>query len=682
MKKIIKKIGFLLLLPTFIFISCQKDNESEIVNTVNVEKMDDLKINPNFNFKTTKETSFSIKTLDFAGNVMPNVRVDIFTDYAENKGSLLSSGMTDQNGNMTISRELPSYYTEVILSTQFLGYPREVKVPVVNGMVNYTYGGIVKNNKSTLGAMLTPKSTNANFSFLGSYNSIGVPSYLLTNDVFDNQFLSNVNATLPEQRPVPTFNPQYITSGTETDVKLSEACDVWVTFVAEGAGWQNVLGYYTYNLNNPPTSASQISTIKIVLPNASMSNSGGGLNPGNKVKIGTFPAGTGIGWVLIANGWSNGTVTNGTHMVYSNPAFNPEANASLKRHNVFLYDQGRSLFLIGFEDMRRDMGSDNDFNDLVFYVKSNPITAIDNTNTPSVINTLPDTDGDGVSDPSDDYPNDPSKAFNNYYPSKTGMSTLAFEDLWPAKGDYDFNDIVVDYRFNQITNAQSKVVKIEGKLLLRATGASYRNGFGFELPIPAANVSSATGAQINDNFINIAANGMEANQNNAVFIAFDNAYNIFKETNFVNINGNAGINTTIGGSTGKADTINLAINLLQPVSMSALGNPPYNPFMIVNKSRGMEVHLPNYANTSLANTSIFGTLDDNSNIPSSRYYKTANNLPWAINIAESFQYPVERVEIITAYSKFAAWAQSNGSLYPDWYQDKLDYRHTEYIYHK
>ena len=682
MKKTMKKISILLLSSVFVFTSCQKDNESNYTDTANVEKMDDLKINPEFNFKTTKETRFNIKTLDFAGSNMPNVRIDIYTDFAEQKGSLLSSGMTDQNGNLSLSRELPSYYTEVVLSTQFLGYPREIKVPVVNGMVNYTYGGIVKNNKSTLGAMLTPKSTNANFTFFGSYNSQGVPSYLVTNDVFDNQFLSNVNSTLPEQHPVPTYNPQYITNGTETDVKLTEACDVWITFVAEGAGWQNVLGFYTYDINNPPTSANQISTIKIILPNASMTNSGGGLNPGNKVKIGTFPAGTGIGWVLIANGWSNGTVTNGTHMVYSNPAFNPEANANLKRHNVFLYDQGRSLFLIGFEDMRRDLGSDNDFNDLVFYVKSNPITAIDNSNTPPVINTLPDTDGDGVSDPTDDYPNDPSKAFNNYYPSKNGMSTLAFEDLWPAKGDYDFNDIVVDYRFNQITNAQSKVVKIEGKILPRATGAAYNNGFGFELPIPVSGVSSATGAQIKDNYINIAANGMEANQTNAVYIAFDNAYKIFRETNFVNINGNAGINTTIGGSTGVADTINLVINLSQPVNMSVLGNPPYNPFMIVNKNRGMEVHLPNQANTSLANTSIFGTIDDNSIPASNRYYKTSNNLPWAVNIAESFDYPVEKVAIISAFTKFASWAQSNGSLYPDWYQNKSGYRNTQYIYHK
>ena len=59
-----------------------------------------------------------------------------------------------------------------------------------------------------------------------------------------------------------------------------------------------------------------------------------------------------------------------------------------------------------------------------------------------------DTDEDGVSDLFDDYPNDPEKAFDNYSPAEGQFGTLAFEDLWPAKGDYDFNDIVIDYQYN------------------------------------------------------------------------------------------------------------------------------------------------------------------------------------------------------------------------------------------
>lgn len=28
--------------------------------------------------------------------------------------------------------------------------------------------------------------------------------------------------------------------------------------------------------------------------------------------------------------------------------------------------------------------------------------------------------------------------------------TLAFKDLWPSKGDYDFNDLVVDYTYKRL----------------------------------------------------------------------------------------------------------------------------------------------------------------------------------------------------------------------------------------
>jgi hypothetical protein len=52
-----------------------------------------------------------------------------------------------------------------------------------------------------------------------------------------------IKASLPENYPVPYYNPQYIATGTETDILLYEEADVWITFVAEGAGNKNVLGF-------------------------------------------------------------------------------------------------------------------------------------------------------------------------------------------------------------------------------------------------------------------------------------------------------------------------------------------------------------------------------------------------------------------------------------------------------
>jgi Domain of unknown function (DUF4114)/Secretion system C-terminal sorting domain len=219
------------------------------------------------------------------------------------------------------------------------------------------------------------------YQFLGPYTSNGTPLYFVTSDVVSNETMTLISNSLPENYPVPTYNPQYISSGYETDIIIDSLADVWVTFVSEGAGYKNVLGFYTYDINNPPTTAPTASQITIVFPNVSAEGSGGSLVAGNKVKIGTFPAGTGIGWVLLANAWNGSTVTNGLWRLFSNPNFNPEADSSLRQHNVLLNDPNNQRVILGFEDIRRDnTNCDNDFNDAVFYVSANPYTAMRSSN--------------------------------------------------------------------------------------------------------------------------------------------------------------------------------------------------------------------------------------------------------------------------------------------------------------
>ncbi|NHN26611.1 DUF4114 domain-containing protein [Flavobacterium jejuense] len=224
-----------------------------------------------------------------------------------------------------------------------------------------------------------------NFQFLGSYTSDGTPLYFATSDTISQATLDLVSNSLPENYPVPVYNPQYISSGYDTDLVIDSLADVWVTFVSEGAGYKNVLGFYTYDLNNPPLTAPTTADITIVFPNVSAAGSGGSLVTGNKVKIGTFPAGTGIGWVLLANGWNGSQVTNGLWRLFSNPSFNPESDPNLRNHNVLLNDPDNERIILGFEDIRRDnAGCDNDFNDAIFYVTANPYTALRTVNVADV----------------------------------------------------------------------------------------------------------------------------------------------------------------------------------------------------------------------------------------------------------------------------------------------------------
>lgn len=219
-----------------------------------------------------------------------------------------------------------------------------------------------------------------NYNYLGTYSSNGTPNYLENpSDVVSVETLELISNALPEGYPVPDYNPQYITAGYDTNIKLDQAAEVYVTFVTEGAGYKNVLGFYTYDLDNPPTSVPSDEDITIIFPNASALGSGGGLQTGDKVKIGNFPANTGIGWVLVANAWSfsQQKAGYGHWTVFSDPNFNPEANPDLRHHNVLLSDAENERIILGFEDIRRDYGScDNDFNDAIFYITATPFSAM------------------------------------------------------------------------------------------------------------------------------------------------------------------------------------------------------------------------------------------------------------------------------------------------------------------
>jgi LruC domain-containing protein len=129
-------------------------------------------------------------------------------------------------------------------------------------------------------------------------------------------------------------------------------------------------------------------------------------------------------------------------------------------------------------------------------------------------------------------------------------------------------------------------------------------------------------------------------------------------------------------------TLNLVITFTEPIKMTDLGYVPYNPFIFVNGDRAREVHLADFTPTSLANTSLLGSLADSSRPAEGRFYKSGNNMPWAINIALPFEYPQESRPINEAHTKFSTWAQSGGMTYKDWYKNLSGYRQSTLIYKK
>jgi LruC domain-containing protein len=283
-----------------------------------------------------------------------------------------------------------------------------------------------------------------------------------------------------------------------------------------------------------------------------------------------------------------------------------------------------------------------------------------------------DADTDGVADADDAYPNDATRAYNNFYPA-AGFGTLMYEDLWPATGDYDFNDLVIDYRYNLVTNAANKVVEMKGQYVTRAIGASFHNGFAFQLDnLPVAKVTAVSGAKYHGaTWFENSANGTEGGQTNVNVIVFDDAQKVLPSP------GGSGSNTIPANPRVPLDTSSVTVTFTNTSGqMIALSDVNFNPYIIIDQVRGKELHLPNYLPSAKVNSNFFGQLQDNSIPASGKYYKTKDNLPWALNVTSSIPYTHTTHDFVTAYLKFADWAQSNGTLYTDWYQNSPGFRDT------
>src|SRR5215217_8081677 len=508
-----KKFTPLMLAALTLLAACKKSSINPTDNNTGDSNI--TKIAPDgFNFSTTKNINVSLALKAPNGDALKGIVVSLY-DPA-NTNSAIFKGVTDNAGNLTATVTVAATLKQIVIDPAYVGLMRYAKANINGSTVTASIGGasvfggdivpeVIADRSGNVSNLATFAFNSPDFAYPSPYVgtseavlntnqiplSYGVPRYLLPdNDVISASLLSYVNASLPESKRLQDTHPDYLTNTATSNLNITAKSDVWITFVSEGAGYLNTLAFYTYKTGSAPASVADIDAT-IVFPNASALGSGGGLKAGNKVKIGTFEAGTSIGFILIADAWTGKGVSTGNTKYYSDARFNPETKADKKKHTVLLYDDVNKVSMIGFEDLNREGSSDEDFNDLVFYASSNPITGISNEGVPPV-DKGGDADGDGVLDQLDAFPNDASKAYVSYYPSANGFANIAFEDNWPTKGDYDLNDVVVKYRYTFESNSQNKVVVIKGDYNVTAVGASFKNGFGVQFPFAASAVQSVT----------------------------------------------------------------------------------------------------------------------------------------------------------------------------------------------
>lgn len=630
----------LILVITLLLLSCSEES-SDLFKEVDME---DLDISDDFSFRTSQDVNVNISVFTRDNDPVDGIHFAVYKGDPTENDNLLAQGATF-TGIFSQKVIVPTY----IDSLTIIGFMTTMTLPISNNAVTYQFGGAVDRGRS--GGSNFPRDDD--FVYLTAFDENGVPEGLQY-DLVSGDFLARVNASLPENLPVPTYHPDYLLEGSVLNIILEENANVYVTFVHEGAWYKNSLGFYTYNINDGPPETPDSLIHTIIFPNASLYYGGGGLAPGDKLYLGEFPEGTVIGWFLVTKGWTGSGVNPDRTRYYSNSEYNPEhANhPEYHQHTVLLYDDQEDKILLAFEDLHRPYG-DNDFNDAVFYVTADPVEAV-NTENINPMDIEEDDDADGISNIYDDYPDDPARAFDNFYPAENSYGTLGFEDYWPKQGDFDMNDLVVDYNFRNVHDPQNKLFDVEANIILRAIGASYHNGFAIELPFSYSEIESWEG----DSWVDVESAGEQA-----IVRVFEDAYDIIDPP------GEGFVNTDLQYPYYDPVTIHFKIYLNSGLNLSNLDYlPPYNPFLRANGNIYKEIHLPDYPPTDLADISYFQTEDDDSNPASGRYYKTVDNLPWAIDITENWNYPIERSQITWGYLVFQFWAESSGSNYQDWFQ--------------
>lgn len=224
------------------------------------------------------------------------------------------------------------------------------------------------------------------------------------------------------------------------------------------------------------------------------------------------------------------------------------------------------------------------------------------------------------------------------------FGTLAFEDFWPEKGDYDFNDVVIRYEYGLEVNARGVVTGVRMVFTPIAVGALNANGFGIQLPIRTADC---------------AADFLEEGNTQATVILTNDVHSAFRRGGIVN---------TEKGKPRYAGTTYIVNLKLQPsvqLHRKRVRFGDFNPFIFA-RNRSHEIHLPGKHPTEKADRSLFGTKSDCSVPEKGLFYRMDNHYPWALDIprkdagSPAWRYPYERVTVTQAYPNYLDWTQ-------DWY---------------
>lgn len=568
------------------------------------------------------------------------VSVDEFKSYVKDETLRpVATGYTDAEGHFSLPVRLAAKDTHVYVYSPSVGAPVLLSGKVEGSQIVLTEANkTAPARKSSTRAIAETttywtKWTQRSFSFVQnpawSWDAAGRPDYLDNESLhLDQATLNKIDAAIPKGKKLEMLTAQI------EQIEISEDANVWLYFISNSSARRNALAYYTYTGEVPTASdlGKINSSLTILYPNLSSE----ALRSGDGVQLAyydgttwseTFPAGVKIGFALLVDAW-DGKVATKTNAVYSTKAFNsyniPSESTIMANRPHMAAFKADEHFILSFEDLPYNESPtskyNGDFSDDVFVMVANPVTA------------LPDV------------PSVDEETVPPYMTSVKDYGILAFEDNWPYKGDYDLNDVVVQYDSQLNISYDFDYTSLEDTYVFLNSGGKYTNAFGIEYGFPTSAINFDKSKIEASNGFEVP--GFDRDAAKATLVLFRDAKDVPKGTIF---------------------KVRIVFN--EPQSLMGFLLPPYNPFIAVDDQGGLrkEVHLVDHTPTVKADPMYFGYGHDLSG--NGRYYVSDATYPFAIDMAkaESYRIPAEMHCISEFYSRFDAWATSDGKTDKDWY---------------
>lgn len=616
------------------------------INTSNFSTIQKVQVEIDYS-NSESRVPFSI----YDGN--PLIEGENTTILKENVQAL-DGAWTDEQGKFTATVELPAYVSNVYIVSTSPFARQAIPGKIVNGVLK------VSDTDEQLTTRASYRESTRfdrnRFNNLGWNTNLG--SFDDRSGVIDYAYKGNdpkLTLSKSEMNELRTTVSKVLNTlgscpeeyRTQADLYVEEdETAVVLTALRGWTCWNSSLGYYYYRYDQAPASLKDVK-VYAVFPNTQMIWNNGSLQASPQgIKEGTavqlkyfddpeypkgknFPKGYYIGFILACNAWNtyftgfnSYTLTEGFY-ASSTKGFSTKVNSGIDVRTAMFKDKNSNI-AIAFEDFM----DDQNFTDVVFSLKANP----EITNVPPVDEDL------------------------NTTIEKTGV--YAFEDEWPKVGDYDMNDVLVQYTYQKVFNIFNEILSESFTFkTLYNKSTVFTNGLGFIL-------SNEGNAQSIEYFIR--------KENEKDFTVASGADKFTRESNAIiltdNVKTNPNAEYKVTFKYGDKNS-----NKKQETSIDAF---IYRPSKEGNR---LEVHCPMKKPTSKVDTSLFGQYEDCSKPNEGIYYVSnqENIYPFAFylsnananDIAELKNFDKnEKKSISEIYPKFIDWAKYGTNA--DWYKKK------------